>query len=377
MSDQIQKWRLILGQEADPGETVTLEGDTAQMDNALEGLYQSDREGGLGDSSPKLHRWLGDIRKYFPAPVVQILQRDAWERLGIDRMLLEPELLESLEPDISLVGTLLTLKGAIPAKTRETARLVVQKLVHQLEELLRLPLEQSVRGAMTRSIRTRRPKGKEIDWHQTIRANLKHYQPDKKGMVLETLIGQGRRSRSLKELILLVDQSASMTASIIYAGILGSILASLRSLKTSFIVFDTQVADLSGLLDDPVELLFSTQMGGGTDIQKALAYAEKLVDRPRDTTLVVISDLYEGANVQDTLRKYHQLLQAGVQIINILALDDEGAPDYDKKLAQLLSNMGIPSFACSPEQFPRLMGALLSGTEIQAWMQAEGVIAKG
>ena len=372
MQDRIQKWRLILGQEADPDKDVQLEGDTAQMDEALETLYQSDRQGGLGDSAPKLHRWLGDIRKYFPTPVVQVLQRDAWERLGIDRMLLEPELLESLEPDISLVGALLALKGAIPAQTRETARLVVQKLVRQLEEQLRLPLEQSIRGALTRSIRTRRPKGKEIDWHQTIRTNLKHYQPDKKGLILEALIGQGRRNHSLKELILLVDQSASMTSSIIYAGIIGSILASVRALKTSFIVFDTQVADLSGLLEDPVELLFSTQLGGGTDIHKALTYAEKRVERPRDTVLVVISDLYEGGNAQDTLRKYHQLLQAGVQVINILALNDEGAPDYDKMLAQQLSNMGIPGFACSPEQFPSLMGALLSGMDVQSWISNLG-----
>lgn len=359
-ADRIQKWRLILGQEADPEEGTPLEGVAAGMDAALEALYQTDRQGGLGDSSPQLHRWLGDIRKYFPTPVVQILQRDAWEKLGIDKLLLEPELLESLEPDIDLVGKLLSLKGAIPAQTKETARLVVQKLVRKLEEQLRTPLEQHIRGVLTRSIRTRRPKGKEIDWNRTIRANLKHYQPQQQTIVLETLIGQGRRSRTLKELILLVDQSASMTSSMIYAGITGSIMASLRSVKTSFIAFDTQVADLTGLLEDPVELLFSTQLGGGTDIQKALGYAEKLITRPRDTSVVVISDLYEGANVQETLRRYHSLVHAGVRVINILALNDEGAPDYDKKLAQQLSNMGVPSFACTPAEFPSVMAELLT-----------------
>ena len=375
--ERIKKWRLILGKEADPDQGVSLEEEQAQMDAALEALYQSDRDGGLADSSPKLHRWLGDIRKYFPTPVVQVLQRDAWEQLGIERMLLEPELLETLEPDISLVSTLLALKSAIPAQTRETARQVVQKLVRQLEAQLRTPLEQNIRGALTRAIRTRRPKGKEIDWHQTIRANLKHYQADKRGLILETLIGQGRRSRSLKELILLVDQSASMTSSMIYAGIMGSIMVSLRSLKTSFLAFDTQVADLTGLLEDPVELLFSTQLGGGTDIHKALTYAESLIGQARETILVVISDLYEGGNVSETLHRYFHLVRSGVRVINILALSDAGAPDYDKKLAQQLSNMGIPSFACTPAQFPRLMGALLSDIEIETWMNEEGVVHKG
>ena len=375
--ERIRKWRLILGQEADPEGSIALEGRLSGIDDALEVLYEPDKQGGLGDSSPKLHRWLGDIRKYFPAPVVQILQRDAWERLGIERMLLEPELLEALEPDISLVSTLLSLKGAIPVQTRETARKVVEKLVRQLEEELRLPLQQHLRGALTRSIRTRRPKGNEIDWHRTIRTNLRHYQPEEKGLVLETLIGQGRRSRSLPELILLVDQSASMTTSVVYAGILGAILASVRSLQTRFIAFDTQVADLSELLHDPVELLFSTQLGGGTDIQKALGYAEKLISRPRDTIVVIISDLYEGADTRTTLQRYRNLLHAGVQVINILALNDEGAPDYDKQLAQQLANMGISSFACTPAQFPGLMGALLSGKPVESWMAEAGVMPKG
>jgi Mg-chelatase subunit ChlD len=365
-SDRIKKWRLILGQEADPEQSVPLEEAEAGMDSALEDLYQSERDGGLADSSPRLHRWLGDIRKYFPTPVVQILQRDAWEKLGIDKMLLEPELLESLEPSVELVSTLLALKSAIPAQTRETARMVVQKLVRQLEDQLRTPLEQQLRGALTRSIRTRRPKGKEIDWQRTIRANLKHYQPEQKNLVLETLIGQGRRNRTLKEIIILADQSASMSASIVYAGIIGSILASVRSLKTSFIAFDTQVANLTGQLEDPVELLFSTQLGGGTDIQKALAYAEKLITQPRDAFVIVISDLYEGANQVETLRRYRGLLRAGVRVINILALSDEGAPDYDRQLARQLSDMGAPSFACTPQQFPPLMAALLSGHQIHS-----------
>jgi Mg-chelatase subunit ChlD len=357
---QLQKWRLILGQEADPEQSAPLEAEQAAMDAALEALYgDEERQGGLGDSAPALRNWLGDIRKYFPQPVVHILQRDAWERLGIQQMLAEPELLDALQPDISLVCTLLSLKNAIPDQTRATARIVVEKLVRQLENELRTPLEQHVRGALSRSLRTRNPKGKEIDWNQTIRANLKHYQPDRQSLILETLVGQGRRRRSLKELILLADQSASMGPSMVYAGIIGSVLAKTSSMKTHFLAFDTQVADLSDCLDDPVELLFSAQLGGGTDIANALTHAQKRISQPRDTILIVISDLYEGGDVDQTVQQYIQLLHAGVRIVNILALSDEGAPDYDKKLAQQLRNLGIPSFACTPGEFPRVMGQLL------------------
>ncbi|MCB0678576.1 MAG: VWA domain-containing protein, partial [Saprospiraceae bacterium] len=357
MTDRIQKWRLILGKPADPARKVELSGKEAELDRAVEALYDSNRKGGLGDSAPNVNRWLGDIRRYFPKPVVQIMQKDALERLGLYQMLSEPELLEELEPSVELIATLLSLKHVIPDQTKETARLVVRKLVEQLQRELENPMRQAISGALDRSAVNRRPRLREVDWHRTIRANLRHYQPDRKLLIPEVVLGYGRKERSLKHVILLVDQSASMAESLVYAGVLGAVLASLPSIQTHFLVFDTQVADLTEQVTDPVDLLFGLQLGGGTDIDRALALAQKRVERPTETVLVLISDLFEGGDAGSMLARMASLQALGVTIVSLLALDDRGAPAFDQGLATQLASMGIPAFACSPDRFPSLMGA--------------------
>ncbi len=326
------------------------------MDEVLEVLYgEGKRRGGLGNSSPRINRWLGDIRKYFPTPVVQVMQRDALERLGLTRMLLEPELLAGIEPDVHLVGALLALNKAMPAETRETARAVVRKMVQDLEKKLRNPLREAVQNALHRSTRKRRPKTSEIDWRRTILQNLKHYQPELNSIIPETLVGYGRKGQALRHIILLVDQSGSMASSVVYAGVVGAVLASLKSVKTHLVLFDTAVVDLTDKLDDPVELLFGAQLGGGTDINKALGYAQTLVRTPQDTILILISDLFEGGNRSEMLKKAAALQASGVTSVCLLALNDDGAPAYDHDNAAAFTALGIPAFACTPDKFPEVM----------------------
>lgn len=374
--ERLKKWRLILGQDADSKGETTLASELQAMDGVLEALYASDRTGGLSDSSPQVNRWLGDIRTYFPTSVVQIMQRDALERLGLKRMLLEPELLESLQPDIHLVGTLLSLNNILPQQTRETARTVVRKVVEELEEKLRNPLLEALKGALHRSVRNRNPKLPEIDWHRTIRANLKHYQSELKTIIPEQLIGYGRKGHSLKHVILLIDQSSSMASSVVYSSVFGAVMASLRSLKTHYVVFSTSVVDLTEELNDPVDLLFGTQLGGGTDIAKALGYVQQLVQQPADTILVTITDLYEGYNESLALERYAALKTSGVQVISLLSLNDQGAPDYNRDFAAQLATLDIPSFACTPDLFADLMAAAIKREDIQAWMGRHGVVNK-
>ncbi len=357
--DRFQKWRLILGKKSDPEGEVGLHAAQAGMDGVLEALYDSERKGGLGASSPNVNRWLGDIRKYFPVSVVQVMQKDALERLDLKKILTQPALLEMMEPDVSLVATLISLNKVMPAQTRETARAVVRKVVEDLEKRLRSPLQQAVQGSLSRSVRNRRPKFNEMDWNRTIRANLKHYQPDYQSIIPEHLIGHGRKSQSLKEVVLLVDQSGSMANSVVYAGIFGSVMASMRSLKTSFIAFDTNVADLTAELKDPIDLLFGVQLGGGTDINQAVGYAQGLIGSPADTILILISDLFEGGRQSQLLQKMASLKAAGVQVAVLLALDDQGAPAFDRSLASKLASLEVPAFACSPDQFPALMEAAI------------------
>lgn len=376
MEDRIEKWRMILGQKADPEGELKLNKKAVGMDKALDALYDSNRKKGLGKSSPNVNRWLGDIRRYFPTTMVQLMQKDALERLQLDQMLLEPELLESVEADVELVGTLLALKNVVPEKTKETARIVVKKVVEDLEKKLHHPMRQALHGSLNRSLHNRRPKLNEINWQRTIQANLKHYQPSLKTIIPEQLRGYGRQNRQLNEVFLLVDQSGSMATSVVYAGILGCIMASLRSLKTRMVVFDTSVVDLTDHLHDPVDLLFATQLGGGTDINRALTYIGPHIGSPSNTILVLISDLFEGGNEKEMLQRLASFRAAGVQIISLLALNDQGAPNYDKHVAAQLSQLDVPAFACTPDLFPDLMASALKKEDLRQWMGRNGVVGK-
>jgi Mg-chelatase subunit ChlD len=365
--ERLERWRLVLGEPAQGALGVSL-GDTGlRMDRALAALYDGERRAGLGASSPNVARWLGDIREYFPSSVVRVMQGDAMTRLGLTEMLLQPEMLEAVEPDVSLVATLLSLRKVIPQKTKETARRVVRKVVEDLEKRLRAPTERAVRGALSRASRTRRPRVAEIDWDRTLRANLGNYQPERKAVVVEKLVGHGRKRSSLRDVVLCLDQSGSMATSVVYSSIFGAVLASMRAVSTRMVVFDTAVVDLSEQLEDPVELLFGTQLGGGTDIDRALAYCQGLVTRPARTILVLITDLYEGGNAQRMLQRAAALVQSGVVVICLLSLSDQGTPAYDSHHAARLAALGIPTFACTPDQFPELMAAALQRQDLGAW----------
>lgn len=372
--ERSRRWRLILGNAAESSAGLgALSGADLTMDRALGALYESDRQGGLGSSCPNVARWLGDIRQYFPSTVVQVMQKDALERLNLRQMLFEPELLQTVEPDVHLVTQLLSLKNILPNKTKDTARAVVRKVVEDLRRKLEQPTRQAVLGSLNRAARNRRPRHNEIDWHRTIRANLKHYQPEYRTIIPETRIGYGRKRSSLRDIILCVDQSGSMASSVVYAGVFSAVLASLPAVSTRMVVFDTAVVDLSDKLADPVDVLFGTQLGGGTDINQALAYCQSLVRHPQETILALISDLFEGGNAKEMLKRVAALVAGGVQIIGLLALNDEGAPMFDQNHAAAFAALGIPAFACTPDLFPELMAAAIQRQDISRWVAQQGI----
>jgi len=372
----LKKWRLILGGAENDGTDVSLSGAELRMDQALEALYDAERKGGLGASSPNVSRWLGDIRQFFPNTVVQVMQKDAMKRLDLQQLLLEKEMLENIEPDVHLVATLMSLGRVIPDKTKDTARQVVKKVVDELLRKLTQPMQQAISGALNRSVRNRRPRYNEINWHLTIRKNLQHYQPDYKTIIPETRIGYGRKRSSLKDVVLCLDQSGSMGSSVVYSGIFGSVMASMPAIKTKMVVFDTAVADLTEALQDPVDLLFGVQLGGGTDINAALTYCQQIISRPLDTILVLITDLYEGGSNDPMRKRAAELVAAGVQVIVLLALNDEGAPSYDHGNANYFAELNIPVFACTPDKFPDLMAAALGKQDIAHWAAREELVLK-
>jgi Mg-chelatase subunit ChlD len=382
--ERMRRWRLVLGGAAD-GIGARLSGSDAQADAALAALYDAapddDGNGGqgvarprprsasLGASAPRVARWLGDIRALFPVSVVQVMQKDAIERLGLTRLLLEPELLEAVEPDVHLVGTLLSLSKVIPERARESARAVVRKVTRELERRLAQRTRSAVTGALNRANRTSRPRRPaDIDWDRTIRANLRHYIPEHRTIVPDRLTGYARKQQAVaREVILCLDQSGSMASSVVYAGVFGAVLASIRSLRTSVVAFDTSVVDLTSKLTDPVDVLFGTQLGGGTDINRAVAYCQQLITRPPNTIVILISDLFEGGNAGEMLRRVADMTGAGTQVIALLALSDDGAPGYDHDNAAALSALGVPAFACTPDAFPDLMAAAIERRDITDW----------
>lgn len=367
---------------------VSLSKEEAAMDAALAALYDSDgqgepggdggptggprqggRRGGLGASAPRVARWLGDIRTYFPTSVVQVMQKDAVERLNLTQLLLEPELLESVQPDVHLVGTLVSLNRVMPEHTKATARMVVSKVVEEIERRIADKTRSAVTGAVNRGSRTHRPRLRDIDWNRTIAKNLKNYLPEHRTVVPERLVGYARSTQVVsKDVIVAIDQSGSMAESVVYASVFGATLASIRSVKTSLVVFDTEVADLTEKLDDPVDVLFGCQLGGGTDINRAIAYCQSLVTRPADSIFVLISDLYEGGIAEEMMRRIAAMLSSGVTVVVLLALSDSGAPSYDHEHAAALAAMGVPTFACTPDLFPDLLAVALGRGDIGQWV---------
>lgn len=381
--DRDRRWRLMLGSD----EEGLTEHDR-RISSALTALYGAGSDpdseggdarkgrGGLGRSAPNVTKWLGDIREFFPSPVVQLVQKDAFDRLGLRQMLTEPEFLAAIEADVNLVADLISLRGVIPDKSKETARQVVGKVVAKLMERLERRTAEALRGAQNRSRRTRRPRHADIDWQRTIRLNLKTYQPDLKTIIPEQLAGFMRHQRrivDLDEVILCVDQSGSMGTSVVYSSIFAAVMASLPVVKTKLICFDTAILDLTDNLSDPIEVLFGVQLGGGTDINQAVAYCEGKIERPSKAHFVLISDLYEGGLSDEFVSRVARMIAMGVNVIILLALTDQGRPAYDADMGARLAALGAPVFACTPDQFPGLMAAALRREDIHAWAASEDI----
>ncbi|MBN1988247.1 MAG: VWA domain-containing protein [Bacteroidales bacterium] len=387
---ELEKWRLILGGNEADGTGVTLSEELMQVDASLAALYEFERtksfkygsekkQGGQEGSNPSIARWLGDIRKYFPASVVNVMQNDALKHPELQKkMIFEPEILEKTEADVHLIATLMELGKLIPAKTKETARRVVQKVVEELMARLEQKTISALNGALDKSARNRRPRHSEINWDATIRKNLKHYLHEYKTIIPKERIGYGRKSKkSLKDIILCLDQSGSMGTSVVYSGIFGAVMASLPNVRTKMVVFDTSVVDLTEDLKDPVDLLFGVQLGGGTDINQALKYCQELVSKPDDTILILITDLYEGGNAQEMHRRAQEIVGSGVQLICLLALNDDGCPAYSHSHASEFAKNNIPVFACTPDLFPELMSAAIKKLDLKQWAGDHDIVLKG
>ena len=391
LEHSVSRWRLILGEAAQSkleeltgSDAVQLTEEEAIMDAALAAIYDetddslssgtsgrsvgnvSGRGAGGGRGAVNLSRWLGDVRSLFAEDVVSIIQNDAIERKGWKQLLFEPELLASVKPDIQMVGMLMALKGKIPEKTKETARLLVKAVVDDLMARLKEDMQRAVTGALNKRQHTPLPSLSGLDWKRTIQRNLKHYDQERNILIPEKFYYFDRARRNKEWTVILdIDQSGSMAESVIWASVTGAVFASMPALNTRVVVFDTEVVDLTEqCADDPVDMLFGVQLGGGTDINKSVAYCESFIEEPKKTLFILITDLYEGGNRSALARRMREMRESGVQTLCLLSLSDSGRPFYDERLARQLSRDGTPCFACTPGMLPELVAGALQGCDL-------------
>ena len=380
-AEQIARWRLILGSESQDvfesmGGGLPMSEEQLLMDQALAAIYGGPGEGfagpgngaGRGPSSPHISKWLGDLRSLFDSEIVAVIQNDAIERKGLKQLLLEPELLDNLEPDLNLASTLLMLKDQIPKKSKESARRFIRKIVDEINRMLESDTRRAVTAALNRRAHSPLPSASAIDFPGTIRRNLRNYDPNLGVIVPERVLFFDRSSRVNRwHVILDIDQSGSMGQSILYSSVIACILASMSVVQTHVVAFDTKIMDLTPLCADPVDLLYGFQMGGGTDIAKSIAYCQELVETPGKTLFFLISDLEEGGNRAALLRRLEELKSSGVAVIVLLAIIDGGKPHYDVQTAQRIAAMDIPCFACTPELLPQLLEKALEGQDLSVF----------
>lgn len=378
--DILKRWRLILGRDAEKTmnnmcSMPALSAEELLMDSALSQIYgnnsgnNSGKGAGSGMSSPQLTRWLGDLRSLFAPMEIKIIQNDAIQRKGLKQLLFEPEMLDGLEPDISTASLLLMLKDQIPQKAKDNAREYIARIVEDINKRLSDDLKRSVTSAINRREHSPIPSAPALDYKLTVRRNLKNYNPELKMILPEKFYFFERASKSASRTVILdIDQSGSMGESAIYSSVMGCILASMNSLKTHIIAFDTAVTDLTELCSDPVELLYGIQLGGGTDINKSVAYCEELITEPEKTTMFIITDLYEGGNEASLVRRIENLKESGVNVIILLAISDSGKPCFDSRLADKISSFDVPCFACPPERLPELLELALKKRSLQGFM---------
>ena len=367
----LNRWRLMLGRHAQ-GQISFSENNLRfmEMEEVLEYLYEreygeeqeirKERQGGREDSSLTVPSWIEKIRKLFPKQTVEIMERHALEQYGMNELLIDPEVLKKLEPNQALLKTILEFKHMMKGEVLAMAREIVRKVARELTEKMEQDMRCSLVGRLDKTSSSPVKCARNLYIKKTIRMNLKYYDADREQIVLRDVFFHSRMKRYHKwRVIFCVDESGSMLDSVIHSAIMAGIFAKLPMLETRLVIFDTNVVDLSGYVEDPVETLMSIQLGGGTNIAGALKYCEKLIDFPYRTMVILITDLYEGGGYQNLYGVSRGIMESGAKLLVLTALDMDATPNYDKNAARVLAGMGAHVAAMTPEQLSEWMGKIM------------------
>lgn len=359
MNEALQRWRLVLGHFAQKGLGVPLDAKAQRMEQTLDFLYGREYEGrgvrqGTGSLDPtqlSVPAWLHEVRELFPAETAEMIEKHALDRYGLTELITDKKVLEKLEPNLDLLKALLTFRGLLKGDVLHEARRIVQHVVEEIKRRLYADVRRALSGRVNRFQHSPMKSAANLDWRATVRRNLKNYDRSRKKLGVQDVRFFSRIQRRMPwHIILCVDESGSMTESVIHSAVMAGILAGLPMLRVKLVVFDTSVVDLSGHIDDPVEILMSVQLGGGTDIGQALCYCETLVEDPRRSIVVLVSDFCEGAPVGRLLGSVQRLREAGVKLLGLAALGPDARPAYDRQMAERLAASGMDIAALTPKQ---------------------------
>ncbi len=363
-ADNARRWRLVLGRYADKAlSDANFSQEELKLERCLDYLYQheykkrgieQDRRhgqgGGLEASQLTAINWLNQSRKLFPKSTFERMQHHALERYGLTEILKKPEHIRELTPNPATAKALMSMRGHLSGEMRDVIKELIAKVVDELMQKIRPRFMQALQGRRNRFSRSMIKQAQNFDYHRTIRANLKHYQSERQQLIIQEPFFNARIQKHLPwEVVLCVDQSGSMMDSVMYAAICASILAALPSVTTHLVVFDTQVVDLTHMVHDPVEVLLTIQLGGGTYIGQALRYCATKIDNPRRSVVVLISDFEEGGSAGEMLKVVSELHEQGCKLLGLAALDMHANPMYDKVMASRLSERGMHIGAMTPE----------------------------
>ncbi|MEZ5443567.1 MAG: VWA domain-containing protein [Lysobacterales bacterium] len=373
MSLRVARWQALLGREtaqraglsaamgeADSGEAGA---ELVQADALMEFLFGDSREGGSGPSSGlTVASWVDQVQELFPASAREVLEGELVRRRGLGELLQRPDLLERIEPNVELVKTLITHRELLNEETRVLARKIIDQVVAELREKLKLQVEPAIVGALRRDRHSPRRVARNLDLKTTVRRNLQHWDAERERLLVDRLYFYAAEKKQRPwHIIIAVDQSGSMLDSAIFSAIMASIFAELPALRTSLFLFDTRIADLTDQVGQPVDVLMKVQLGGGTDIAMAVQYAATLVREPARSILVLITDFYEGGDPAQLVRSVGELSEAGVRCVGLGALGYDARPQYDKQMAKRCQKVGMDILVCTPERLAEAMAEIVRG----------------
>ena len=367
MTGLFSRWRLVLGKEAEAhGISCGHDSDTQRIEQLVGYLYDESegqgRQGGSGDTSLSVAEWIDGIGELFPRQAKEVLEKEMVHRRGIAELLDQPRLLEKIEPNVDLVKTILTHKDLLNEKTRVLARKIIEHVVQQLKGKLKVQVEQSITGAIRRDRHSPGRVFRNLDLHTTLRRNLVNYDSESGKLLVDRVYYfASERNKRPWHIIITVDQSGSMLDSAIFSAVMASIFYELPSMRTSLVLFDTDVVDLSDQVGQPVDVLMRVQLGGGTDITQALQYSHQLVREPARTIVVLITDFYEGRDERDLIRQTEDMSQSGIRMIGLGALGYDARPAYCKATAKKLRKVGMDILVCTPEKLAECIARIIHG----------------